>query len=66
MKLKDILDRLYPLCDIKLIVSVYDVVADECTKMEDIKLYSDCDVLQIDADDNVLVVRVADVYDEEA
>lgn len=64
MKLKDILDRLYPLCDIKLIVSVYDVVADECTKMEDIKLYSDCDVLQIDADDNVLVVRVADVYDE--
>ena len=64
MKLKDILDRLYPLCDIKLIVSVYDVVADECTKMEDIKLYSDCDVLQTDADDNVLVVRVADVYDE--
>lgn len=64
MKLKDILDRLYPLCDIKLIVSVYDVVADECTKMEDIKLYSDCDVLQIDADDNVLVVRVSDVYDE--
>ena len=64
MKLKDILDRLYPLCDIKLIVSVYDVVADECTKMEDIKLYSDCDVLQIDANDNVLVVRVADVYDE--
>lgn len=64
MKLKDILDRLYPLCDIKLIVSVYDVVADECTKMEDIRLYSDCEVLQIDADDNVLVVRVADVYDE--
>lgn len=64
MKLKDILDRLYPLCDIKLIVSVYDVIADECTKMEDIRLYSDCEVLQIDADDNVLVVRVADVYDE--
>lgn len=64
MKLKDILDRLYPLCDIKLIVSVYDVVADECTNMEDIRLYSDCNVLQIDADDNVLVVRVADVYDE--
>ncbi len=64
MKLKDILDRLYPLCDIKLIVSVYDVVADECTKMEDIKLYSDCDVLQIDADDNVLVVRVSAVYNE--
>lgn len=64
MKLKDILDRLYPLCDIKLIVSVYDVIADECTKIEDIRLYSDCEVLQIDADDNVLVVRVADVYDE--
>ncbi len=64
MKLKDILDRLYPLCDIKLIVSVCDVIADECTKMEDIRLYSDCNVLQIDADDNVLVVRVADVYDE--
>jgi len=64
VKLKDILDRLYPLCDIKLIVSVYDVIADECTKMEDIRLYSDCEVLQIDADDNVLVVRVADVYDE--